>query len=133
MAFQLMAFFIMTFRPPSMEGRVDLLFPSAPIALPRGDGPPATPIDDLDLGESVLLRATADANGNLASLTMGENTLADAVALEDRLTRYAEVIRPAALRIRLWADDSLRYDEAARLIASCSKSGASAIQLVGPE
>ncbi len=39
MAFQLLAFFILTFQAPSGESRIDLDLPAAPAALPGG-GPP---------------------------------------------------------------------------------------------
>jgi hypothetical protein len=37
MAFQLLAFFILTFQAPTRETRIDLYLPSAPIALPGAD------------------------------------------------------------------------------------------------
>src|SRR3954447_1797422 len=70
MAFQLLAFFILTFRPPSNESKLDLHLPSSPVALP--DSPRGTvkspSLDDPDLETDLLVRAEADAKGSLASL-----------------------------------------------------------------
>ena len=51
MAFQLLAFFILTFRPPSNETRLDLYLPTASAALPRVPEAivRAVPVDDPDL------------------------------------------------------------------------------------
>ena len=80
MAFQLLAFFILTFRPPSREARIDLYLPTAPATLP--DGPPRTsaraPGPTIpDLENDLQVRAEADAEGNLASLRLGETPVAD--------------------------------------------------------
>ena len=67
MAFQLLAFFILTFQAPSLETHVDLYLPSVAAALP---GDPegrakseASKSADSDLESTLLVRAVADELG----------------------------------------------------------------------
>jgi biopolymer transport protein ExbD len=111
MAFQLLAFFILTFRPPSPETILDLYLPSAPVALPespRGEVK-APNLDDPDLDTDLLVHAEADANGSLASLRLGETPVDSVVDLETRLRKYAGLLKGKSLRVRLVAPDRLRF------------------------
>src|SRR5688500_5893628 len=69
MAFQLLAFFILTFRPSPVEGQLLLnLPPPTPVtkvSSAGGEGP-AIPASDV---EPVRLSVTADANGKVAGIT----------------------------------------------------------------
>jgi biopolymer transport protein ExbD len=136
MAFQLLAFFILTFKAPSAETHLDLHLPANPIALPaaaRGDAHP-TPVRnaDADLENDLLIRAEADDLGDLKALRLEEAHLPDLATLGKRLRHYTELLEGRPLRIRLVADDQLRYEPAARIIATCSAAGVSAIRLTQP-
>ena len=81
MAFQLLAFFILTFKAPSAETHLDLDLPATPVALPaasRGEAHP-TPVRnvDTDLENDLLVRAEADDLGDLKALRLGEAPLPD--------------------------------------------------------
>jgi biopolymer transport protein ExbD len=118
MAFQLLAFFILTFQAPTRETRIDLYLPTAPVALPGADPGRAAPRTvrgaESDLETDLVIRAAADDRGGLATLTLGGSDVPDAEALGDRLGRYASVLEGKPLRVLLVADDRLRYEEAAR-------------------
>ena len=130
MAFQLLAFFILTFRPPSSETRLDLYLPSAPVALPAAAGNVRIPrLDEPDLESDLLVTAEAGAAGTLVSLRLGETPIQDSSDLERRLRRYITLLVGRPLRVRLVAPDNLRYEEAARLIAACSSAGVSSLKL----
>ncbi|MDB5350900.1 MAG: hypothetical protein JWN86_2147 [Planctomycetota bacterium] len=135
MAFQLLAFFILTFRAPSPETKLDLYLPSAPIALP--DSPrgvvKAPSLDDPDLETDLLVHAEADDKGSLASLRLGETPVDGVGDLETRLRKYARLIPGKNLRVRLVAPDRLRYEEAARVIAASASAGVASIRLVEPK
>jgi biopolymer transport protein ExbD len=114
MAFQLLAFFILTFRTPSAETHLDLTLPTTPVALPgadRGEAhrTPARNVDS-DLENDLLVRAEADDLGDLKALRLGEAPLPDLLV----------------------ADDRLRYEPVVRIIATCSAAGAAAIRLTQP-
>ena len=134
MAFQLLAFFILTFQAPSAETRIDLYLPAAQAALP-GSGPgtpePLRARDD-DLETDLLVRAEADNRGNLERLKLGETELSGPEALADRLRRYGAVLNGRPLRVLLAAPDRLRYEEAARIVGSCSSAGVTSIRLAEP-
>jgi biopolymer transport protein ExbD len=136
MAFQLLAFFVLTFQAPSGETHLDLDLPAAPLALPsesigKAQPPPARRVDT-DLENDLWLRVQSDDLGDLKSLRLGESSLADLPALADRLGRYVKIMEGRPLRVRLVADDGLRYEEAARVIATCSAAGVTTIRLTGP-
>ena len=136
MAFQLLAFFVLTFQSPTAETRIDLYLPTTPIALPGSpDGqarstPPRK--SDLDLENDLRIRAEADELGDLKRLKLGDTPLPDLKALGDRLRRYAEVLDGRPLRVRISADDRLRYEEAAKIIGTCNTAGVASIRLSNP-
>jgi biopolymer transport protein ExbD len=136
MAFQLLAFFVLTFQAPSAETHLDLDLPASPLALP---GSPKTQSEaaatrqvDTDLENDLWIRAEADELGDLKTLRLGDSPLPDLAALGQRLVRYVEIMESRPLRVRLVADDRLRYEEAARVVAACSAAGVSTIRLTDP-
>jgi len=136
MAFQLLAFFVLTFKAPSAETHIDLHLPATPAALPRAPlgqaRPRPTRSVDTDLENDLLVRAEADDLGELKALRLGEALLPDLTALGDRLRRYARLLGNRPLRVRLVADDRLRYEPAARIIATCSAAGVAGVRLASP-
>jgi biopolymer transport protein ExbD len=135
MAFQLLAFFILTFNP-STETHLDLDLPATPAALPsapQGEArtTPARNVDT-DLENDLLIRAEADDLGDLKALRLGEAPLSDLSMLGSRLRRYMQLMEGRPLRVRLVADDRLRYEPVARIIATCETAGVSAIRLSQP-
>ncbi|WP_337175875.1 biopolymer transporter ExbD [Paludisphaera sp.] len=135
MAFQLLAFFILTFNVPTAETHIDLHLPATPAALPsapRGLARSTSRTVDADLENDVVVRAEADDLGDLKSLRLGEAPVEDLEQLGRRLRRYVELLGTRPLRVRLIADDRLRYEPAARIIAVCSSSGVAAVRLAPP-
>lgn len=135
MAFQLLAFFILTFNP-SAETHLDLDLPATPAALPSAPQGEARPLParnvDSDLENDLLIRAEADDLGDLKALRLGEAPLPDLSTLGSRLRRYIQLLEGRSLRVRLVADDRLRYEPAAQIIATCETAGVSAIRLSRP-
>jgi biopolymer transport protein ExbD len=136
MAFQLLAFFILTFRPPSAETHFTLDLPATPVALPGEPAPGSQIVSprqvDTDLENDLWIRARADELGDLKSLRLGEATVPDLDSLGERLRKYVQILEGRPLRVRLVADDSLRYEEAARVMTTCSAAGVTAIRLTEP-
>jgi biopolymer transport protein ExbD len=136
MAFQLLAFFIVTFKAPSAETHLDLDLPATPAALPSASALNAQPRParnvDTDLENDLLVRAEADDLGDLKALRLGEAPLPDVATLGNRLRRYTQLMEGRPLRVRFVADENLRYEPAARIIAACSAAGVAAIRLSPP-
>jgi len=108
--FQLMAFFLMTFKVATVEGDFDL-------KLPKPDRPASGP----KLRERIIVRLEADAGGDLASLRIqsgpplaaGRGGPSPFRALADHLDRRSAEARAAGQEepeIELDADDVLRYE-----------------------
>jgi biopolymer transport protein ExbD len=136
MAFQLLAFFILTFKTPTTETHLDLYLPTTPVALPAASGGEAHPtparVVDTDLENDLLVRAEASDLGELKALRLGEAPLPDLATLGKRLRRYTELLEGRPLRVRLVADDALRYEPVTRILATCSAAGVTAIRLTQP-
>lgn len=136
MAFQLLAFFILTFKAPSAETHLDLYLPATPVALPAASVGEAHPmparIVDTDLENDLLVRAEANDLGDLTALRLGEARVPDLATLGKRLHRYNELLEGRPLRVSLVADDGLRYEPVARIIATCSAAGVTAVRLTQP-
>jgi biopolymer transport protein ExbD len=137
MAFQLLAFFILTFKAPSAETHLDLELPAAPVALPsatRGEiHVQRRRVVQPDLENDLLVRAEADDVGDLKAIRLGEALLPDLSTLGERLRRYAQVLEGQPLRVRLMADDQLRYEPAVQIIAICEAAGLASIRLTQPD
>ena len=136
MAFQLLAFFVLTFQAPSAETHLDLDLPATPAALPgapQGEARPSPAREvDSDLENDLWVRAEANDLGDLKALRLGDAPLADLPTLGERLRRYSGLLEGRKLRVRLVADDRLRYEEAARVVATCSAAGVSSVRLSDP-
>jgi biopolymer transport protein ExbD len=136
MAFQLLAFFILTFKSPSAETHIDLELPATPAALPaKAEGRAVLRSRrraDTDLENDLLVRAVADDLGDLKSLRLGEADVPDLPSLGRRLRRYTELLEGRPLRVRIVADDRLRYEPAAQIIATCSSAHVASIRLSPP-
>ncbi len=133
MAFQLLAFFILTFKAPTDETHIDLHLPATPAALPSASRGQARPTPsraiDADLENDLLIRAEADELGDLKALRLGEALVPDLSSLSNRLRRYTQLLGSRPLRVRLIADDRLRYEPVAQIIATCSASGVASVRL----
>ena len=89
MAFQLLAFFILTFRPSPIEGQVKLhMPPPRPITtLPDGKAPGDDPKDAHPLQglNTIVISVLASPTGQIAGLSIGDSAVPDVDALATRL------------------------------------------------
>lgn len=135
MAFQLLAFFVLTFRPPTPETHIELELPTTPVALPgapEGKVPRTSLKIDADFENDLWIYIQANDLGDLKSIRLGDSDVPDLVTLGRRLKRYREILRNRPLRVRLAADDRLRYEEAARVLSVCDAAGIESIRLADP-
>ncbi len=138
MAFQLLAFFILTFQPASNELRIDLELPVAAPVQARAEGGLAKldtsrmGLPDLGIESDLRVTVTSDDEGNLVSIKLGLTQVPDLATLEDRLKRYARVLDNKPLGVTLLADPRLLYEEAAKIVAAAQAAGAQTIHLAEP-
>jgi biopolymer transport protein ExbD len=135
MAFQLLAYFILTFKAPTAETHLDLDLSAAQGALAvasQGNARPSAEHMEIDIENDLLIRAEADELGALKALWLGEAGVPDLDNLETLLHRYGKLLEDRSLRVRLVADENLRYEPVAQIIATCSTAGVAAIWLTQP-
>jgi biopolymer transport protein ExbD len=149
MAFQLLAFFILTFHPASLEGQVEMALPAS--GAPRARSveqadPTVIPDADMELQtELVVVVKTNQATGDgaIGSITVEDNV---AVATEVRLDPVKD---PAldALRdylkqsqretghrdsIKIKAESALRHEFVIKVMDACAKAGFTRIGFAPP-
>lgn len=125
MAFQLLAFFILTFKPMPVEGQLSMkLPPPRPVAIAAAGaevGNDPKNVDPLQGVQSLIISAVADNNGNLASLAIGEGIVGELRQLERRLNDiFADAANPFD-QVILQIGPRLKYEELLKVIEICAK------------
>ncbi len=122
MAFQLLTFFILTFKPPPAEGQINLRLPP-PVGITRSSG--ADPGTDFNAKEppksmkSLVISAYAQRDGSLAQLAVDETNVGGLFGLDSKLqivfanTDYDQVI--------IYVGPDLRYEELMKVIEVCTR------------
>ncbi len=114
--FQLLAFFVMTFKVATPEGDFSINMPSGP--------PSHTNIEQVNL-PPIRLAMTADANGNLASMTIEGTRVPDFRALATWMRgKHAELGGPTGLakdqEVELLCDYRLKYGNTMAAVSAVS-------------
>lgn len=122
MAFQLLTFFILTFRPAPVEGQVNLRLPP-PMAI-AGSGTQKAGAD-FNMKEApqaattLVVSVFSNKDGSVAQLAVDETPIGNLRALDDKLqtvfanTEYDQVI--------IQVGQELRYEELMRVIEVCTR------------
>jgi biopolymer transport protein ExbD len=160
-AFQLLAFFIMTYNPSALEGHIDgTLVPPSEIAS-KSDKPIALATDlppdsDPDLAEAVLVKVKAVAKGQQENKRFdgqpsrimlkrpedaNDVTISDSdVSLEDGLKKLEEelkvILKQAATmkpNVKLEGDSDLKHVYVMQVYDVCKKAGFKNIAFVAPK
>jgi biopolymer transport protein ExbD len=125
MAFQLLTFFILTFKPAPVEGQVNLrLPPPAPIQAANATKELGsdTSTNELPKGVKTLtITIFPNERGDLAALGIGEAPVSSLAALESKLkTIFSDPSNPFD-QVILQVGKSLRYDELMRVVEVCTR------------
>jgi len=127
MAFQLLAFFILTFRPSPVEGQLLLnLPPPTPVTSSAANGGEGEAVRTSDV-EPVILSVFGDGSGNIAEVRLfsGESGFRGPATPENlqRLSKMLEetIHAPGSLydEVLVQVDPSLRYEELMKVIDVC--------------
>lgn len=125
MAFQLLAFFVLTFRPSPVEGQIALRMPPAQPVTPvrnaveaGSDEANTNPVQGLN---SLVISVIPDASGDIGSLAVGEGTIATLSGLNQRLrTIFGDQASPFD-QVVIQVGSGLRYDALMSVVDVCTR------------
>jgi biopolymer transport protein ExbD len=124
MAFQLLTFFILTFKPAPVEGQVNLRLPP-PVGITRAGGDAAG--TDFNAKEppkgmtTLVVSVFSQKDGSIAQLAVGETPVGNVLALDNKLqTVFADKSTPFD-QVIVYVGPDLRYDELMRVIEVCTR------------
>jgi biopolymer transport protein ExbD len=129
MAFQLLAFFILTFRPNPVEGQVSLNLPPAhqdvrPVGPPKPDDPEPRLADG---AKTLTITIDASKNGEVAFVRVGLEKLFDGPLNDGRLRQFDRRLRDifsiaqAFDQVVLRVGKTLDYGELMKIVEVCTK------------
>lgn len=130
MAFQLLSFFVLTFKPDPAEGQIMLrLPPPQAVAMVKANaqaGADTNNTNPVEGIESLIVSVFSQADGSIQSLavgegTVGENTPDKAKALEARLRVILDDPDAPFKQVILQVGSKLRYDELMKIIDVCTR------------
>jgi biopolymer transport protein ExbD len=144
MAFQLLAFFVMTYHPSDLEGQMELSLPSEAIsqAQDKEDIKPDAPVDkdqDMKLAANitVIVRTQRDNvnSGLISGIAVQDDSGTNAVDTLDKLreelkARHATVENKENIKIQ--ADGKLKWEEVISVMDVCQQAGFKNISFVPP-
>ncbi len=143
MAFQLLAFFVMTYHPSDLEGQMDLSLPSEAItkAEKKEDIDPNVKPDpkplELPANLTVLVRTQQDGfnNGRISALTLqdesGPQPVDNLDKLKDELKKRRETVENKE-NIKIQADGKLKWESVIQVMDVCQQAGFKNISFVPP-
>jgi biopolymer transport protein ExbD len=126
MAFQLLAFFILTYSPGKVEGCISIRMPPAsPITRPDSSGGAQNPNDATAVAGAVSLQISLTANkeGGLATIRIGEHApVTDLRDLEEKLRSIAKVSESPFDQVLLKVSRNLEYENVLKVIEICARN-----------
>lgn len=129
MAFQLLTFFVLTYRAAPIEGQFLMnLLPAQPATEAAAETPSDKPSDNLPTTLRTLPTVLkAGAGGSLAQITVGEQSVpVESQALEKELDKYLQDPNLPFDQTLIKVDPKLKYGELIRVINAFSNAFASA-------
>ncbi len=125
MAFQLLTFFILTFRPAPVEGQISLRMPPAqpvsPVknAVQAGDN--AANDDPVQGLNSLVISVVPNTAGGIGSMAIGEGLVATLTGLNDRLKAVLADQASPFDQVVIQVGSGLRYDALMGVVDVCTR------------
>ncbi len=125
LAFQLLAFFVLTFRSSPVEGQISLRMPPAkpvtPLRSALQAGSDEANLDPVQGLNSLVISVIPDASGKIGSMAVGEGTVATLAGLNERLrTIFGDAASPFD-QVVVQVGSGLRYDALMSVIDICTR------------
>ncbi|MGA2059137.1 MAG: biopolymer transporter ExbD [Thermoguttaceae bacterium] len=122
MAFQLLTFFILTFRPAPIEGQISLRLPP-PQPVTKGTEPVGSDITNTNPAKGVdtlTISVFADKSGGIGSLGVGESGVPNLTALDTRLQQIFADKDNSFEQVLIQVGSTLRYEELMKVVDICT-------------
>ncbi|MEX0978395.1 MAG: biopolymer transporter ExbD [Pirellulales bacterium] len=125
MAFQLLAFFILTFRPAPVEGQISLRMPPAqpvtPVQSTVQAGDDAQNTDPVQGLNSLLISVIPNAAGGIGSMAIGESPIGTLSGLNDRLQTVLSDPASPFDQVVVQVGSGLHYDALMGVVDVCTR------------
>ena len=125
MAFQLLAFFILTFKPSPVEGQISLhMPPPQPVANINAEKQAGENVADLSpvAGlETLIVSLFSSPSGDLASMAVGGGTVNSQKELDTRLRTIFKDPGVPFDQVIIQVDSALRYEELMQVVDVCTR------------
>ena len=125
MAFQLLTFFILTFRPAPVEGQISLRMPPAQAVTPvknavQAGSNPANddPVQGLN---SLVISVVPNAAGGIGSMAIGDGAVATLAGLNDRLKSILSDASSPFDQVVIQVGSGLRYENLMGVVDVCTR------------
>jgi biopolymer transport protein ExbD len=145
MAFQLLAFFVMTYHPSDLEGQMDLSLPSENITQAKSQEdvqtdakPDPNKALELPANVTVIVRTQMDGvrDGQISALTLqdlaGPHVVDTLDKLAAELKERSKTVENKE-NIKIQADGKLKWEEVIKVMDVCQQTGFKNISFVPPE
>jgi biopolymer transport protein ExbD len=124
MAFQLLTFFILTFRPAPIEGQVSLRMPPPqPVVMARTTSKTAGSSNkDVTTGlDSLVISAFPNSNGGLGTMQVFDQPVATLAGLDAELREKLTAVNTPFEQVVIQVHSGLRYDALMSVIDICTR------------
>ena len=124
MAFQLLTFFIMTFKPDPPEGQVSLKLPPPEPPKQKGGqqaGNNANNVNPVSGVETLIITVTAFPGGNIESIGVGEDSVGTIQGLDQRLRTILSAEGTDFKQVVVQVGTDLTYEYLMKVIDVCTK------------
>lgn len=124
MAFQLLTFFILTFKPAPIEGQINLRLPPPVGITTEGKQDPGKELSTTDVPKgmnTLVVSVFADNTGKIASMGVGETAISTLTGLENRLQQVFSDKGTPFDQVIIQVGGKLRYDELMKVVEVCTR------------
>jgi biopolymer transport protein ExbD len=139
MAFQLLAFFILTYHPSALEGQMELLLPTdaATQAQKPDDVLPDAKADkkpNLEIASDLTVMVKAKPDGSIDTLSVQDRSGRAAMRLEELKEHLQKVREHLATKdaIKIQGDGKLKWEGMVQVMDVCRRAGFDNISFVAP-